>query len=249
MSPRRARAVHDRVGQTPADALHAHLIEVAEQLLAHRSPSSITTREVARAAGVSDGVLYNYFDDKHGLLLTALQRRLGALTERFSADVPEPGSATVEANLEQICLSHAAVQADLLPTMAGLMAEPALLSRLIAGIHPEAGGPPDFHRRVVEYLDGERKLGRVAPEIDLTAAASLVIGSGLLLALAEHLGPAFAPSGPLLDRADRASDLVATLMRGIAPRAPVNQANGATTRTTQTNRATETNQRQEINHG
>lgn len=64
MSPRRAKATLGRVGTDPATALREHLVDTAERLLAEKQVGAITTREIARAAGVSDGVLYNYFADK-----------------------------------------------------------------------------------------------------------------------------------------------------------------------------------------
>src|SRR6266508_161567 len=72
MSPRRAHAVLGRAGHDPGAALREHLIDTAEKLLAERQVSSITTRDIARTAGVSDGVLYNYFADKHELVVAAL---------------------------------------------------------------------------------------------------------------------------------------------------------------------------------
>ena len=69
MSPRQAKGVKGRVGDDPATALRNHLIDVAERLLAERPVSSITTRDIARAGEVSDGVLYNYFASKNDLLV------------------------------------------------------------------------------------------------------------------------------------------------------------------------------------
>ncbi len=48
------------------------LIDAADRLLADRQVSAITTRDIARAAGLSDGVLYNYFANKNDLVVVAL---------------------------------------------------------------------------------------------------------------------------------------------------------------------------------
>src|SRR5690349_17179224 len=98
MSPRRANATRGRVTDDPATALREHLIDTAEQLLTQRHVGAITTREIARSAAVSDGVLYNYFADKHELLLAALVRRYTQVLSRFEADLPQAGTGTVEAN-------------------------------------------------------------------------------------------------------------------------------------------------------
>ena len=81
-----------RVGDDPATALRELLVDSAEKLLAERQVSSITTRDIARAAGVSDGVLYNYFANKNDLLVAALMRRYAGLVSGFDADLPAPGS-------------------------------------------------------------------------------------------------------------------------------------------------------------
>lgn len=67
----------------PATALREHLVESAGKLLSERQISAITTRDTTLSAGVSDGVLYNYFGDKNELLLAALLRRYQSVVERF----------------------------------------------------------------------------------------------------------------------------------------------------------------------
>src|SRR5450759_2729180 len=100
MSPRRAKAVGSgRVGDDPAAALRELLIDATEGLISRGPISAITTRDIARAAGVSDGVLYNYFEDKPDLILAALVRRYQLLARRFFDASPQAGSGTVEDNL------------------------------------------------------------------------------------------------------------------------------------------------------
>src|SRR4051812_14070250 len=124
MSPRRAKAVSDRAEDDPAAALRALLIDAAERLLAERQVAAITTRDIARAAGVSDGVLYNYFADKNELLLAALVQRYGRVAARFDVDLPTPGSATVEANLAAYARAALDLITEILPVAAGLISDP-----------------------------------------------------------------------------------------------------------------------------
>src|SRR5512144_1012984 len=102
MSPRRAKAVAGRVGDDPATALRDHLVDAASALIARVPLTTITTREIARAAGVSDGVLYNYFHDKNDLLVEALVGRFAHAMAAAGGRMPEPGSASIEANLASI---------------------------------------------------------------------------------------------------------------------------------------------------
>src|SRR6266536_1308624 len=111
MSPRRARAVSGLDGD-PATALREHLIDVAERLLSERQVSAITTRDIARTAGVSDGVLYNYFADKNDLLLSGRVRRRAHIIPPFEADLPQPGTPTVEEHLGAHARAMLDLQAD-----------------------------------------------------------------------------------------------------------------------------------------
>jgi AcrR family transcriptional regulator len=211
MSPRRAKAVTGRAHQDPATALREHLIDAAERLLAERPVATITTRDIARAAAVSDGVLYNYFADKHDLLLAALLRRYRALAERFEAAVPEPGSATVERNLYVFAEATLDLQSRLMPTIAGLISEPVLMHRFVEAIHGVPFGPQHNQHRMADYIAAEQALGRIAGDVDPDAASILVTGAALVLVIANHVLPA----GARPVAAARLPGIVETLMRGV----------------------------------
>ena len=59
----------------------------------------LSTRKVARAAGVSEGTIYNYFEDKDAFLLTILARLNE--TERRAADFEEGMAVDFRHSLEQ----------------------------------------------------------------------------------------------------------------------------------------------------
>lgn len=187
MSPRRARAVRSRVGDDPATALREHLIDTAEKLLGDRQVAGITTRDIARAAGVSDGVLYNYFAGKHDLLVAALVRRYAGSVERFEADLPAPGTGTVEGNLVAYAQAAVDLVAETLPTAAGLMSEPSLLHRFVEAIHQQPYGPQRMYHPIAEYLAGEQRLGRLE-EFDIDPAVHLIVGPALVLGFSAIIG-------------------------------------------------------------
>jgi AcrR family transcriptional regulator len=210
MSPRRAQAVADTAGD-PGTVLRGHLIDAAEGLLAERSVAAITTRDIARAAGVSDGVLYNYFADKNELLLMALVRRFGRLVERLHAELPEPGSGTVEGNLQLVAAALAELHANAFPLVGSLLAEPVLVHRFMAAIHDvdEPFGGKQIRDAVVAYLVAERAAGRLAVA-DAGAAADLLLGAAAMHALTGHLVPG-------TDPVDRLPAIVDTLISGLVP--------------------------------
>ncbi len=212
MSPRRAHAVRGRAGHDPGAALREHLIDTAEKLLAERQVSSITTRDIARTAGVSDGVLYNYFADKHELVVAALVRRYAVLMVRFDTGLPAPGTGTVEENLTAYAVASLDLVAETLPVAAGLMSEPALLHRFIAAIHQEPFGPHRMRQPIADYLAGEKRLGRLG-DVDVDAALALVMGPAIMLGFTELMSGT--PRAELTEEFHR---IVHTLLAGLLPR-------------------------------
>ena len=73
MSPRKPAVLRDDSGQNLRD----YLIETAARLIDQRGSAGLAVRDIARAAKVADGVLYNYFEDKEDLLVHALLAHVG----------------------------------------------------------------------------------------------------------------------------------------------------------------------------
>ena len=55
-------------------ARREQIVGAATRVFAEKGFRRATTREVARAAGVSEGTIYNYFEDKDAILLAILDR-------------------------------------------------------------------------------------------------------------------------------------------------------------------------------
>ena len=189
--------------------LRESLIDAAERLLSERQAGTLTTREIARAAGVSDGVLYNYFADKNELVVTALVRQYVRLIDRFDTGLPQPGEATIEENL--LVYARHALDAHLggLPIAMTLLPAPDLLRRLVDELHSRPGGPQLFAHRFIEYVEGEQRGGRLPPHVDVHAATTLFVGSTMMLALTSLMGGA--PGDPY----DQLEGIVTTLLHGI----------------------------------
>jgi AcrR family transcriptional regulator len=202
MSPRTAEAVRGLEGDH-ATLLRAHLLDTTALLLAEIPPTGLTTRRIARSAGVSDGVLYNHFADKDALVLAATVRRFSALLDEFRASIPEAGSGSLSGNLVRIAEAALELHLRLLPLLGSLLADEALLRRYLLEIHREDVGAAEIVAAVTRYLDAERALGR-AGDIDTRAAADLLVGAVAVRAFAGAIG---APSD--LD------GVVATLVAGL----------------------------------
>ncbi|MEW5872493.1 MAG: TetR/AcrR family transcriptional regulator [Chloroflexota bacterium] len=66
------------------------ILDAASRLFAEKGFHRTTTKEIAEAAGLSEGTLYNYFESKNDLLFGIMARlaRKQNLTAQLSADVP-----------------------------------------------------------------------------------------------------------------------------------------------------------------
>jgi len=80
-------------------ARREQIVEAATRVCAEKGFRRATTREVALAAGVSEGTIYNYFEDKDALLLAILDRLNE--TERRAADFEEGMATDLRTFLEQ----------------------------------------------------------------------------------------------------------------------------------------------------
>ena len=209
-----------------ADVRH-RLLGAAATLVAERQSTAITARDIARAAGVSDGVLYNHFEDKHDLILAALVERFERVAAEFRADVsattnpsvrsPEaPGGvnegASLEARLGQLAAASLRLHASALPMLANVLSEPALFHRFMVAIHAPGLGPHVFMDPIEALVRAERDAGRTG-DVEPAAAADLLVGSILLLALVELLG-----RQPRAETEARLRHAVHALVVGLAPR-------------------------------
>ena len=89
----------DEVRDLVVRARREQIVGAATQVFAQKGFRRATTREVARAAGVSEGTIYNYFEDKDALLLAILDRLNE--TERRAADFEDGLGTDFRSFLEQ----------------------------------------------------------------------------------------------------------------------------------------------------
>jgi AcrR family transcriptional regulator len=237
VSPRKPAAL--RGSDSPG--LREHLIATAAALIGERGSAGLAVRDIARAAQVADGVLYNYFDDKDDLLAHAL---LAYVATVMSARPPLPpaGTGTVAGNLEVFIAGGLATLARVVPAFAGLLAQPGVLARFHAmvggnpafgagragpgqagsappagdgGAQPAADEGAGLPALLARYLRAEQELGRVDPAADIEAATKLIVGAmhGEVLP-----GALFSPRGdPAAPSPDLPARLAAAALAGLAP--------------------------------
>lgn len=129
------------------------ILDGAERVMAGRLPAEVTFEEIAEAADVSRALVYNYFNDKTGLLVALAERALARLDAEVRGSL-DPGTdlvAQVEA-LGRAYLRHAR---DNGPTWT-LLARSGLLD------HPSVQGARTDRVKYISRLWGDTPDARLA---------------------------------------------------------------------------------------
>ena len=190
------------------------IVEAAERVMRERGLARSTTKEIARAAGYSEGTLYKHFESKEDLFLAVLAERLPSfvvLVEELPARV---GRGTVRETLEEVARNALAYYGEIVPMAASIFSEPALLARHREGLRKRGAGPQMINETLTSYLEAEKRIGRVREDADLESAAAMLLGACYQRAffrsyLGEHV-PAEGEEGFV-------ESIVQTLMPSLSP--------------------------------
>ena len=210
MSPRRPAALRTADGWP---SVKDHLVTTAARLLDARGGAGLTVRDIAGEAQVAVGALYNHFADKEELLALALATHVdNVMTSQ--GEPPRAGEGTLAANLRDFIEFGLAVLTRVLPAFAGFLGEPGVIRRT-GGVFAAGQGPPGLARQVGDYLHAEQRLGRIRPDANIEAVATLIVGACHEFVLPRML---FYPeAAPLAVPPGLIDGLVTTVIDGIAP--------------------------------
>lgn len=155
------------------DDKRARLIEAARRVMAERGVAGCTTKEIARAAGVSEGTIYNQFRDKADLYLSVAAE----LIPQFLREIPEdPGRRHPRSLLIKVANETLTAMDELVPLLAGIMGEPELLAgmqeRWATG---KASGKT--YAGLTGYFREEQAAGRIGDRVDAAILARMFIGT------------------------------------------------------------------------
>ena len=190
-------------------ATRARILDAAEQVVRERGLARATTKEIARAAGCSEGSLYTYFATKEQLLHAVMAERLPPFIPLLHTLLERAGEGTLADHLEDLARLALPFYVELLPLSAAVLATP----ELSAGLRRQNLGPQRANEAVVSYLRLEQRLGRVRAGADLEAAAALLLGACLQRAMTGQF------TGEVPDATDErfVTALVTTLLQGLRP--------------------------------
>ena len=136
-----------------------------------------TTREIARAAGVSEGTLYNHFANKEELFLCALSQLPSGFFAVITGLRARTNAEPVLSTLAEVARSALPFFAEAIPMGASIFADPELLGRHRDLLRQRGAGPQRANEAVAAYLAAEQSRGRVRPDADPDAAAYMLLGA------------------------------------------------------------------------
>jgi AcrR family transcriptional regulator len=152
----------------------AHLLEAALALAAQRSPADITTADLARAVGISQGAVFRHFPSKEAIWLAALDWATQGLMRKLQAAA------------EGADHPLAAVQAVFLTHVDFVIAHPGVPRLVFQELQQPQDTPlktcvrqlmQQYRQLLTGLLQRAREQGQLGPAVDLQAAAVLFIGS------------------------------------------------------------------------
>jgi AcrR family transcriptional regulator len=190
------------VSSEQSGSARERILDAAAQVMRERGLAKSTTKEIARAAGYSEALLYKHFADKHEIYMGVLRERVRG----YVSPIELIGSGTIEGNLVQVTTQLMAFYVQTFPMSASIFSTPELLTTWRDGMTVKGTGPRAPLRNLERYLEGERELGRLSANADPTAIATALCGAAFQSAfLACFYAETEVPDGEALARRTVAS--------------------------------------------
>ena len=199
----------DPIREQLIEARRNQILNAAATVFAEKGFHRATTKEIARAAGVSEGTIYNYFDSKADLLigimtrLAELENLDQELADALQSDVRDFFIAVFRHRVGLLPQNHETIQA----IMPEILVNPALRDR--------------FRQQFVQpttalfeqYIRARIELGHIRP-INVPLAVRTVQGMFVGLIILRILG-----DETLLSEWDELPEVLATILfDGLSPR-------------------------------
>lgn len=160
----------------PTGERQALIVAAAVALTAHADPGAVTTTDIARAVGVTQGALFKHFASRDAIWLAVMQWVRQTLLPRLqgAALAARPGETGVDA-LQRVFDTHVAF----------VLAHPGVPRLVFHELQQPADSPPKaelaallggYRALVGELLQSAHERGETDPALDRDAAARLFIG-------------------------------------------------------------------------
>jgi AcrR family transcriptional regulator len=162
------------------------ILSATENLMRSRGLSGVTTRQIAEAAGCSEGAIYVHFKGRVDLFIAVLEEALPGMLEPLHMLKTAIGRDSPEQNLERVMKGIFSFQQRVTPMLASLFAEPTLLAGLRKSLARDGSGPHKAISTLAGYIRSEQTLGRIGKGIDADMAAALLMSASFFRAFTEN---------------------------------------------------------------
>lgn len=187
----------------------SEILRAAEKLMSTKGLNGVTTRQISREVGCSEGALYVHFRGRLELLLAMLEESLPDARQSLQALERSGGKGSPQANLVVAITGIYRFHQRAVPLFAGLFAEPELLAAYRKSLIANNRGPHLAIAALQQYIEAEQKLGRLDKQIDANLSATTLLSSCFLRAFVEHFFDR--PMRPAWDKF--ATQLVTSILR------------------------------------
>lgn len=203
--------------QEQAQARRRQLLETALPLFTEMGYRGATIRDIARAAGVNEALLYHYFKSKADLFRAVLDeyapiRALSAFSQAARDLEPAKHSLHEALNLfgQTFTARIRAYHTFIVTVLTEAPGDPELAAILRAFLQ-------STNDDITRFLTDYRNVGQVNPGIPIETAARILMGSLLFQFLTEAIQPHPRDGAPGAD--DQAvHEIIAVLLAGLTPR-------------------------------
>lgn len=171
------------------------IIEATERLTIERGFAGATTKEVARAAGCSEGSIYNHFEDRTDLLAQVVAARMTSVMDELSR---VPGMIGEAGQLDELLAAVLGAYGQLIALSTALFADPQVVARFNAVLGGHGVSPDGIRGAVAQQLGTAQAGGSLRDDVDAGDVATLICGACHEAALHRFL----AGLDPMVPRAD-----------------------------------------------
>jgi len=154
----------------------AQIMETALRLFSIEGYAHCTISMIAREAGISKGLLYNYFESKEVLLNEILEQGLNEIWELF--DINKDGDLTTE-ELEYFIRTTFKLmrkKRDYWIIYFGLLMQPRVMEQVVR--RPSVKNMESYFGILLNYFE---KRGFENPLLEVTVLSALIEGMGILM--------------------------------------------------------------------
>lgn len=173
----------------PSRGVREAVLAAAEAILVEAGVARLSTKELAKRAGVAESSIFYHFGDRLGLLEAVVATHLPSYKEAAGDVFGRAGQGSLRDNLVELLTGLEAFCRRITPILAAVQSDGDLRARF-ADRAADGIGPIRGHAPLARYLTRERELGRVRADLDVDAIALVLVGVAYQRAILGSLGSA-----------------------------------------------------------